>query len=777
MKFVPKKNSVCLAITATLISASIPTVVMAQGSALEEVVVTAQRRTESAQDVPVAITAIDGSAIQDMGYENANDITRQIPNMNVSNPYGDTQPIFSIRGISMSDYSPNQSSPIGVYVDEAYLGAIYTHGLNFFDTERIEALRGPQGTLYGKNTTGGAVNIISNTPQINDPVAGYVTVGAGDYSMRSVQAAAEATLVDDFLAARIALTYKEDDGFVDNKTTGDELGTSDYQAVRLTLNSQLTESFNAVLKLTTGENDSKVNPPRNEGRYNGTNTDITGYTRPSSLDFYDVESNREGKLEVELDQLVLKLSYEADNYSIVSVTSAYDSSYFQGQDTDGSPLTLLETDWSTDTESISQDLRYVSNFDGPINFVAGVYYGREEADLANLYTLYGDPTLELGFVLNEFGQVDQTMETTKETLAAYGQFRFELTDRLGMDIGLRYTRDENTLDHLNISRLNYDGSSRGSWVPGNTTQGTANPIDNPFDFNTGIYTDGVFTRASAPELDETEGEWTGKVGLDYAFNDELMGYLSYNRGFRSGSFNSGAYFLERPLETAYAEPEFVNAYEIGTKIDFLDGRARLNAAAFFYDYQDQQFINVVGVSNFLENAGGAEVLGAEVELWLQPVDHLVIQASLGVLDTEYTDLTLADTSTLFDLDDEVDLSGNELISAPAVNFNIAVDYDFVFANSAVLRPHVDAVYLDDQWFSAYNDDLNYGEIKQDAYWIYNARLTLLLDDERYMIAAWAKNLTDEEYDTYGINLQASFGYDYLFPGAPRRYGVEFSYRF
>ncbi|KKK58743.1 hypothetical protein LCGC14_3041360, partial [marine sediment metagenome] len=199
---------------------------------LEEVVVTAQRRSQSTQDIPAAITGITANDIESMGFENANDITAQIPNMNVSNPYGDTQPIFSIRGISMSDYNPNQSSPIGIYADEAYLGAIYTHGLNFFDVERIEALRGPQGTLYGKNTTGGAINIISNTPQINAENSGYINVGIGDYSARSTNGAAETTLIEDKLAARLAFTYKQDDGYVSNKTTGKDVGTTDYMATR-----------------------------------------------------------------------------------------------------------------------------------------------------------------------------------------------------------------------------------------------------------------------------------------------------------------------------------------------------------------------------------------------------------------------------------------------------------------------------------------------------------------------------------------------------------------
>lgn len=773
---------------------------------LEEVVVTAQRRSQSTQDIPAAITGITANDIESMGFENANDITAQIPNMNVSNPYGDTQPIFSIRGISMSDYNPNQSSPIGIYADEAYLGAIYTHGLNFFDVERIEALRGPQGTLYGKNTTGGAINIISNTPQINAENSGYINVGIGDYSARSTNGAAETTLIEDKLAARLAFTYKQDDGYVSNKTTGKDVGTTDYMATRLTLNADINQQLNAVFKYTNGKNDSKINPPRNEGIYDiggDTLVDLSGYGRSSALGFYDTESNREGKLEVNLDQATLRLTYEADTFSVISVSSWYDSDYFMGQDVDGSPLTLLETDWSAKTEAVGQDLRFVSDFAGSINFVAGLYYGKEDVDMQNIYTLYEDDLVvklnnpdpveqDYGALLNQFGIADQRMSTTKETLAAYTQIRIEATDKIGVDIGIRYTEDENSLDYLNISRLGYDGTPTGSWTPGNiTTNPDADPsnpfanVDSPLVppgpgfFGPGFYLNGPYSLDSVKPVAVIEREWTGKIGVDYAINDQTMVYASYNRGFRSGSFNSGAYYVERPLSSAYASPEFVDAFELGAKLDFLEGRGRMNAALFSYDYQDQQFINVVGVSNFLENAD-SDILGAEIELWLQPIDNLTIQSSLGWLDTEYTKLELADTTTsssIAELQDTVDLKGNSLISAPEINFNIAADYDYDINDNTLLRTHVDAVYLDEQWFSAYNNELNYGGIKQDAYWIYNARVSLLLDDERYMIAAWVKNLTDEEYDTYGINLQSSFGYDYLFPGAPRRYGVEFSYRF
>ena len=192
------RAGICLAIASAANSA-------VAGPMLEEVLVTAQKRSQSTQDIPVAVTGLTGTQLDKYGFENASDISAQVPNMQVSGPYGDIQPIFSIRGVSMSDYSSNQASPIGVYVDETYLAPVYSHGANFFDIERLEVLRGPQGTLYGKNTTGGAINIITRTPQFNDEPSNYIKLGAGSFNATSAEAGAETQLIDGVLAARGAL--------------------------------------------------------------------------------------------------------------------------------------------------------------------------------------------------------------------------------------------------------------------------------------------------------------------------------------------------------------------------------------------------------------------------------------------------------------------------------------------------------------------------------------------------------------------------------------------
>lgn len=348
-----------------------------------------------------------------------------------------------------------------------------------------------------------------------------------------------------------------------------------------------------------------------EGDSNGY-IDYTGYSRGSrNLDFHETESNAIGALITNTDLAVLTMNYNADNYTLTSVSSYMDADYYQMADTDGSPNGLLEIKWSSDSVSFSQDLRFTSNFDGMFNIIAGAYYGSEDLYMQNIYDIFDQiPDVRVGVAkpdnipifpyLIDFGMIDQRLETKKTSAAIYTQMRFDFSANFGIDVGLRYTRDESKLSYLNISRLSNSGLPLGSYVPGNTTGvdnawitlpltvfDLQNLISDPtalLNYANAGYTHGAYTLDSAPELSAPEQEFTGKIGLDYRFNDDFMVYGSVSRGYRAGSYNGGVYYQPRPLETAYASPEFINAYEVGFKADMAEGSVRLNAAAFLYDY-------------------------------------------------------------------------------------------------------------------------------------------------------------------------------------------------
>jgi iron complex outermembrane receptor protein len=346
------------------------------------------------------------------------------------------------------------------------------------------------------------------------------------------------------------------------------------------------------------------------------------------------------------------------------------------------------------------------------------------------------------------------------------------------------------LDYYNISRLNgqplvlpppfppitLDPRTEGTWIGGLGNQsGIDSPIIPPPLPGALTWTHEELTNASAPKRSETEKEVTGTLSLDYRFADDVLSYVKYSRGYRSGSYGEDLVYLD-PGEDLYADPEFIDAYELGVKSEFFDSRLRLNAALFYYDYTDQQFTNNVGLSGYLVNAGKTDIYGLEFELLAAVTDGWTVQAGLGLLDSEYKELALADVSTE-DPSDTIDLSGNTPVSSPDVNFNIASDYDTDIFNDYTMRLHVDGAFVDDQWFSAYNDLLGFEDISQDGYWIFNARAAFSDAAEKYTLSFWVNNIADEEYDVFGINLQTAAGYNYFSQGAPRTYGVDFKINF
>lgn len=760
---------------------------------IQEIVVTAQRRQESTQDIPVAISALSEKSLENIGFQRPTDVAAIVPNVQVSEVYGRFQPIFSIRGISQSDYNSNQTSPVGIYADEAYIGSVFLHGLNFFDLERVEVLRGPQGTLYGKNTTGGAVNLISRTPKVDGPVSGDFKASYGNYKAVTLDGGIETPIIPGVLALRVAGTFADDEGYQRDVTNNRRLAETHFWGARATLAFEPAPEFTAILRYTHGETDQTATAPRNEGSVPIPGVglvDFTFYRRPDSLGYFDREDNSSGPVTVNLDLVTLNATYRAAPFDVVSTTSYHVGEYTQQANTDGSNLELLEIKWGSRTEAFSQDLRLVTTGSGDFKLIIGGYYGWEKNENRNLFRVYGSPLTPIRFVsgpladlLEQYGHLDQRQDIIRESYAAYSQARWEFADKWGLDLGVRYTSDLDRMPYLNLSRLDYNLQPIGTFIPGNISQPVFGvPIDNGFvppmpGLPQGIYLNGPYTLASASPQRERNNRVTGKIGLDFKPNDDVMLYASYSRGYRSGNYNGGVYYLERTRETgSYASPEILDAYEVGVKSDLFDGKLRLNASAFQYDYTDQQFINVVFVSVFLENAGGSRIRGLELEAMAAPFEGLTLQASVNFLDTKYTELLLENTLTQ-ELGDRIDLSGNELISAPKFSSTFSADYTRPVANSLDVNFHVDGSYRSRQWYSAYNGSSGYDRIQQKAYTLINGRVGVSSPDRGYSVALWAKNLLNTKYDSYAINLQAGFGYDYFLSGMPRTYGVEVGYKF
>lgn len=802
----PRKN---LLLTTALFLALAPQVVhaatnekqdagTAQGEAqtsesggLGDIVVTAQRRSENLQNVPVSITALGRDTIENVGLDSAADLAALVPSLQVQGVLGKFQPIFAIRGISQASYTANQVGPIGVYADEAYIGEAFLHGANLFDLERVEVLKGPQGTIYGKNTTGGAINLVSRTPRIDDNISGNLTAGYGNYKAVRLDGGIEGTLVPGKLAVRVAAYFEDDEGYQRIVNLGQRAAETHSWGIRGTLVFEPSDNFQSILRYTHSETDQTPAMNRPIGAIpvgpGGVGVDLSGYSRPATLGRRDFESDNDGQyLRVSFDKLTLTNTLGLDSFDIVSVSSYHRSKKRLFVDIDGGAGALADHDFDNDTKAFSQDLRLVTTGSGDVKFIGGLYYGYEKNAQRNTAWLYRSRLLGLEGLLpllgttdpatiayisnfySQYGMIEARQTLNHKSYAAYTETRWQATPRFAVIAGLRYTRDRDGQIFYNISRYaSRGGAPIGSYIPGNITAGTANPIDAAFDAGLTTYLDGPYTTASAPQLFVTNKRVTGKLTLEYEASDDVMLYGTYSRGYRSGNFNAGIHYLFRqPNDTAYARPETIDAYEIGMKSDLLDRRLRLNLAAFQYDYKNQQFEDVQGIATVLLNAGASRLRGIEMEATVAPVDRLTIALNATYLDAKYKKIVLSGN----------DLSGNRLISAPKYSGSVAVDYAVPVGGAMELRFHADSSFRSRQWFSAYNDKAGYDRIGQKAYALVNGRLALT-SDAGWEVALWGKNLFDKNFVTYGINIQSAYGMDYLIDGAPRTYGVELSYKF
>jgi iron complex outermembrane receptor protein len=790
----PTRSFHCKQLLFTAIAAATTTGAMGVAAQqLEEVVVTAQKRTESLQDVPVSVSALSSTDMEGLKMRDAGEIAAQIPNLQTANPLGDGFPIFSLRGVSMSDFSLNQSSPVASYVDEVYKGNPAIQGVQIYDLERIEVLRGPQGTLYGKNSTGGAVNFITKMPSFEQ--SGYLRVGVGDYSRKEAHGAFDTPLVEDALAVRLAGTWIEQDGWYDNKLPGVDDGNAiDEYGLRGSVLWQPSDALQFILRASTGKQEAvnygiqafNITPDGVGGGLYGLYNQLgaTGAvdSQRAGLDFFEFDSEQDEKRKIDNDAVALTVNWDlTDTLTLTSITSWDDGNILNPEDADGTSNAVLTTRYYGEAEQVSQDLRITSDSSGPFNFIAGLYYAKEEVYNQTTIGFYTDldmntdggldftdcldvagVTFGLGpqtpagaateAVLNDFGlslgqffpagcKIQNDFDQDRTSTAIYADTSYAFNDALTLRVGARYTRDETDLKNFSGRIIGNDNLPLFNTIPGDP--------DDPF--------------ATALNDDISDDEITGKIGLDYTTESGNLYYVSFSHGYRNGGFNAQAFF--DPSELTRVDPELLDAWEVGFKSQLLDGSMELNGAAFYYTYEDQQFLNVdpVTLAQTLVNIDESEIMGLELEMRYLVTERLMLRAGLGLLDTEVTDGLL----------NGVDLEGNELPIAPELNFNAAADWDVLETDLGTLVLRVDTSFVDDHYFEIFNVD----RMQQDGYWIHNARLQFDSGDHDWSVAVWVKNLADEEYRTSNIDVQSSFGYDYSHIGAPRTYGAEVAYHF
>jgi iron complex outermembrane receptor protein len=411
------------------------------------VVVTAQKREQRLQDVPVSVSVMNAQSLASAKIDTGTEIARLVPNLRVSNLGDESQPKFSLRGISTSEFNLNAISPTGAFFDEVYIGAQYLGGAQIFDVERVEVLRGPQGTLFGKNTTAGAVNFISKRPRFQQEAE--ITVGAGNYGYKETKGVVEVPLVDDRLTARLAFTAAHSDGYVHNvNPAGHDLSNIDRKAARLTLGYKDGDGLTGTLRLFGVNNNpdaiGAVNTGMAAGGLNAYGKDprinpFTGHR----LGDREVADDRSGEIAVRGSGGYLTLNKSTDLGSITSITSFLNGRFMNLVDADGTMDPLLHIDFRTRTHEFSQDLRFTTAFDGPFQFIAGLYHQRDNVDIGTTYTIFGGPPV--------LPILDQQYTQERRSSAVYIDGTYDIDSIWTVYGGVRYTRDEGDLRDFRVT--------------------------------------------------------------------------------------------------------------------------------------------------------------------------------------------------------------------------------------------------------------------------------------------------------------------------------------
>ncbi|GAB3288196.1 TonB-dependent receptor [Parahaliea aestuarii] len=614
-------------------------------AALEEVIVTAQKKSENLQQVAVAVSAFSEDTIRNTGILDIGDVTAQTPSFSISN-YNPTTPAPYVRGVGTNSSSVGDDASVGVFVDEVYAGRAGGYSADMFDVQRIEVLRGPQGTLYGRNVAGGAMNIITNNP--SNVLEGRAEVTVGNYNLLGINAMLSGPLSDDGgVRGRIAVSSRERDGWVDNVNTGNELKNEDNIGGRAKLAFDLGSSAELLLSADYSKDDDLRGPAARSTinllpPFPGEPNDKV------SLDF-------DGFAERELWGTSATLNWDLGPGTLTSITAYRANEYAFLDDLTGTwPVLSLTNDAEEDSSQFSQEVRYAAEMER-FGYTVGAYYFDEEVDRLESF----DSSGTVGIPGASRPLWDANMDSTSASL--FGEATWYLTGKLSLIAGGRYTWDEKQFSNV-----------------------TSNPD-----------VLGYLLEAYSVDEEESWSRFTPKLGVEYQLNDDIMLYATWAEGYKAGGYNGLAATLaeaQKPFDQ-----EIVSSYEAGFKSDLLDKTLRINANVFYSDYQDlQNFFVDVATSEVITATADAEMQGLELEIWWTPLERLDIFLAGSVMDTEYTKFPANPA-----------VEGNQLMRAPDTSGSLGIQYVQPVADWGDLLLRTDVTYTDEMYFNTAND-LNSG---------------------------------------------------------------------
>ncbi|MEP6884674.1 MAG: TonB-dependent receptor [Gammaproteobacteria bacterium] len=757
--------------------------------AIQEIVVTAEKRSESLQSVPVSVTALTRAQLGQLKIDTPSDLVTQVPNLQVNGIVGEGSPLFSLRGVSMFDYSLNQSSPVASYIDEVYKGNFTLFGVELYDLERVEVLRGPQGTLYGKNTTGGAINFITRKPGFD--TEGDIKIGVGNYNRREVEGAFQTGLIPERLAVRFAFTYTKVDGFIQNVLPGaPDLEGVDQYGVRLSLLFKASDDLEFTLRASKSMQDPQnyaivdgrvgASSPGNPG-----GVGFTGYFRTQDgtesgvpLTNYQVAQNYTPRRRQDNEAVELTGEWAVSpTNKMTSITSWDQGALFNPEGTDGAPYGVWKIPYTGKTRQVTQDLRLTSTGDAPFRYIVGAYYQHEIIFNSTENRIFTDPAFNTfndyrdcaansfapgagynaGVNINLGCDYYNSFDQIRNSWAAYTDDSYKIADRITLRGGLRYNHDngaqKNALDQLRgsdqvpIANLGFFSQQpNGTFGPTLVLPGSPGY-------------DAAVNQTRSQYLHNTAV--TGRAGVDFSLTSDALLYFNYSKGYRSAAFN--AQFLFTPDDLTTVKPETLDSYEVGFKTSWLDHRLQVDGAVFHYQYKDQQIINVYPTGQQpLINLGKSKIDGGELEIVTRPMRVLTLRASVGFLHSEVQQGVLSTGS----------IDGQQLPYAPHVSGTLAADWEAWHTDAVKINLHLDTNYNSKQYLALPNEDA----ISQGGYSLLNGRLSLVSADDKWDVGVWGRNIANKFYLTNAVDVQG-FGFDYRHVGTPRMYGFDAHYHF
>ena len=722
-----------------------------QRAGIEDIVVTANRRTENVQDVPLSITAISSSDIESERIQSTSDLGRLVPTITDAGLPAVSGGGLTIRGIRGNDRSAGADPPNGLFVDGVYFGRPEDGDALLFDVERIEVLRGPQGTLFGKNVVGGAINVTTKAP--SQKLEAIVTGTYGNYNRIEGQAAVSGPLTDT-IAAGVSVQSQSSDGYAHNVITGNDLMGTSRNAIRGRIDFEVTPEF-------TSSFSANYERVRDGGlaSYEVAKPALPAAYYPLNLDQpRDAAQNIDGFRNRNAFSFIATQNYRGEAIGFKSITAYRGSSNHTFYDVDGTPLPITSQEQFDRYRQFSQELQLSSPEDAKaLRWVAGLYYFRATTDQLT-ENIIRPPDGTFVNVLNNqlgFGPGPHVTPNSQDVLtinyAAFGQATLAVTDQLNLTAGIRYTIEKKKGMSATF------GDRDVSLFPG--LPELLPPVAG-----------GPLTGRIEGNIDRTWKAWTPRVAVDYSPVEDIMFYASASRGFKGGGFTGQNGSLATISRTF--NPEFAWNYELGLRSRFLDNRAQVNATLYQMDYSNLQVTTIIGTSRVTDNAANARIRGLEVETEFIPVDGLTTALSYAYTDAKYRDYI--DGSGR-------DLSGNKFPGVSRHVINLRADYAWDVGGGE-LTLSGGLTYRSKRP----NNSVNSPEVTVAPVTTYDA--SLAYEKGSVELRLWARNLTNERYIVTANDVTAFF---YLSPTSanattssflvnysqPRTFGITGTWRY